>query len=148
MACSHRGPLLIGNWRFRIPGRGGLPNNSPGSLRTIRPEGDWCQQPKDITVSLNRLKRCYGEDRAPQRVDHDLRQLEDAKDNAEGPMRNAWVTNEGAAAAHALNQEGWGCPCTQSPGEVYPRHRTTAGAPPFQPTQGPGGHGSLHCSAS
>ena len=27
--CSHRGPLLIGNWRFRIQGHGGLPNNSP-----------------------------------------------------------------------------------------------------------------------
>ena len=70
-----------------------------GTLRTIRPEGDWCRQPKDITVSLNRLKRCYGEVRAPQQVDHDLRQLEDIKDNAEGPMRNAWVTDEGAAAA-------------------------------------------------
>ena len=31
-----------------------------GTLRTIRPEGDWCRQLKDITVSLNRLKRCYG----------------------------------------------------------------------------------------
>ena len=28
-----------------------------GTLRTIRPEGDWCRQPKDITVSLNRLKQ-------------------------------------------------------------------------------------------
>ena len=76
-----------------------------GTLRTIRPEGDWCRQPKDITVSLNRLKRCYGEARAPQQIDHDLRQLEDTEDNAQGPMRNALITNEGAAAAQALNQE-------------------------------------------
>ena len=76
-----------------------------GTLRTIRPEGDWCRQPRDITVSLNRLKRCHGESRAPQRVDLDLRQLEDVDDDAEGPMRNSWVTNEGAAAAQALNQE-------------------------------------------
>ena len=75
------------------------------TLRTIRPEGDWCRQPKEITVSLNRLKRCYGEIRAPQRVDHDLRELEDAEDGAEGPIRNAWVTDEGAAATQALNQE-------------------------------------------
>ena len=76
-----------------------------GTLHTIRPEGDWCRQPKDITISLNRLKLCYGEVRAPQRVDHDLRQLEDTEDNVEGPMRNAWITDEGAAAAQALNQE-------------------------------------------
>ena len=76
-----------------------------GTLRTIRPEGNWCRQPKDITVLLNRLKRCHGEARAPQRIDHDLHQLEDAEDNAEGPMRNAWITDEGAAAAQALNQE-------------------------------------------
>ena len=76
-----------------------------GTLRTIRPEGDWCRQLKDITISLNRLKRCYGEARAPQWIDHDLRQLEDTKDNAEGPMRNAWITDEGAPAAQALNQE-------------------------------------------
>ena len=75
------------------------------TLRTIRPEGDWCRQPKDITVSLNQLKRCYGEVRAPQRFDQDLRQLEDAEDNAEGPMGNAWITNEGAAATQALNQD-------------------------------------------
>ena len=43
------------------------------TLRTIWPEGDWCRQPKDITVSLNRLKRCYGQSQAPQRVDHHLR---------------------------------------------------------------------------
>ena len=76
-----------------------------GTLRTIRPEGDWCRQPKDITVSLNRLKRCYGEVRAPQRIDHDLQQLEDAEDNAEGPLGNAWVTDEAAAATQALNQD-------------------------------------------
>ena len=76
-----------------------------GTLRTIRPEGDWCRQTKDITISLNRLKRCCGEVRAPQRVDHDLRQLEDNEDKAEGPMNNAWITNEGAAATQALNQE-------------------------------------------
>ena len=76
-----------------------------GTFCTIRPEGDWCRQPKDITVSLNHLKHCHGEGRAPQRIDHDLRQLEDAEDNAEGPMRNTWITNEGAAAAQALNQE-------------------------------------------
>ena len=76
-----------------------------GTLRTIRPEGDWCRQLKDITVSLNRLKRCYGEVRTPQRVDHDLHRLEDTEDNAEGPMRNAWITDEGATAAQALNQE-------------------------------------------
>ena len=80
------------------------------ALRTIRPEGDWCQQPKDITISLNQLKRYYGESRASQQIDHDLRQLEDAEDNAEAPMRNAWVTNEGAAAAQALNQEAGDVP--------------------------------------
>ena len=76
-----------------------------GTLRTIRPEGDWCRQPKDITVSLNRLKHCYGKVRTPQQIDHDLRQLKDAKDNAEGPMGNTWVTDEGAAATQALNQD-------------------------------------------
>ena len=76
-----------------------------GTLRTIRPEGYWCRQSKDITVSLNRVKRCYGENRAPQKVDHDLRRLEDAEDNAEGPTRNAWVADEGAASAQALDQE-------------------------------------------
>ena len=76
-----------------------------GTLRTIRPEGYWYRQPKDITVSLNRVKRCYGENRAPQKVDHDLCRLEDAEDNAEGPMRNAWIANEGAASAQALDQE-------------------------------------------
>ena len=50
-----------------------------GTLRTNRPEGDWCRQPKDITVSLNRLKCCHREARAPQRIDHDLHQLEDAE---------------------------------------------------------------------
>ena len=75
-----------------------------GTLRTIRSEGDWCRQPKDITVSLSRLKRCYGESWAPQKVDHDLHQLED-EDNAEGPMRNAWVTDKGTTFAQALDQE-------------------------------------------
>ena len=55
-----------------------------GTLRTIHPEGSWCQQPKSITVSLNRLKRCRGEDSAPQQIDFDLRQLEDADDDAKG----------------------------------------------------------------
>ena len=76
-----------------------------GTLRTIRPEGSWCTQPKTITVSLNRLKRCHGEERAVQRVDFDLHQLEDADDDAEGPMRNAWITADGSAATRALNQE-------------------------------------------
>ena len=76
-----------------------------GTLRIIRPEGDWCRQLRDITVSLNRLKRCHGESHAPQRVDLDLRQLEYADDDAEGPTRNSWVTNKGAAATQALNQE-------------------------------------------
>ena len=95
-----------------------------GTLQTIRPEGDWCRQPKDITVSLNRLKRCYGEVRAPQQVDHDLRQLEDAKDDAEGPMGNTRVTNEGAAATQALNQDA---------GDVHApslREKTTSAASP------------------
>ena len=90
-----------------------IPNSGPwkvikqlsGTLRTIRPEGDWCRQPRDITVSLNRLKRCYGEVRAPQQIDQDLRQLEEAEDNAEGPMGNTWITDEGAAATQALNQD-------------------------------------------
>ena len=76
-----------------------------GTLRTIRPEGDWCRQPKDIIVLLNRLKRCLGEARALQRVDHDLRQFEDAEDGADGPMQNTWITDKGAAATQALNQE-------------------------------------------
>ena len=56
-----------------------------GTLCTIRPEGNCCDQPKTITVSLNRLKRCHGEERALQQVDFDLSQLEDADDDAEGP---------------------------------------------------------------
>ena len=95
-----------------------------GTLRTIRPEGDWCRQPKDITVSLNQLKRCYGEVRAPQRIDHDLQQLEDAEDNAEGPMGNTWVTDEAAAATQALNQDA---------GDVHApslREKTTSSATP------------------
>ena len=93
-------------------------------LRSIQPEGNWCRQPKEITVSLNRLKRCYGEARAPQQVDHDLRQLEDTKDGAEGPMGNAWVTDEGAATTQALNQEA---------GDVHApslREKTTSAATP------------------
>ena len=95
-----------------------------GTLRTIRPEGDWCRQPKDITVSLNRLKRCHGEVRAPQRIDHDLQQLEDAEDNAEGPLGNTWVTDEAAAATQALNQDA---------GDVHApslREKTTSSASP------------------
>ena len=76
-----------------------------GTLRTIHPEGSWCQHPKSITVSLNRLKRCHGEDGAPQRVDFALLQLKDADDDAEGPMTNSWVTTERATAARALNQD-------------------------------------------
>ena len=95
-----------------------------GTLRTIGPEGDWCRQPKDITVSLNRLKRCYGEVRAPQRVDHDLRKLEVTEDHAESPMMNAWITDKGAAAAQALNPEA---------GDVHApglREKTTSAAVP------------------
>ena len=76
-----------------------------GTLRAIRPEGSWCDQPKTITVSLNRLKHCHSEEQAPQRVEFDLRQLDDADDYAEGPMRNAWITMEGAAATRTLNQD-------------------------------------------
>ena len=32
-------------------------------------------------------------------------QLEDVNDDAEGPMRNAWITADGSAATRALNQE-------------------------------------------
>ena len=95
-----------------------------GTLRTILPEGDWCPQPKDITILLNWLKRCYWEARAPQRVDHHLRQLEEAEDNAEGPMRNAWITDKGAVATQALNQEA---------GDVHGpslREKTTSTATP------------------
>ena len=94
------------------------------TLRSIQPEGNWCRQPKEITVSLNRLKRCYGEARAPQQVDHDLCQLEDAEDGAEGPMGNAWVTYESSAATQALNQEA---------GDVHApslREKTTSAATP------------------
>ena len=73
------------------------------TLRTIRPEGDWCRQPKDITVSLNQLKRCYGKSCAPRKVDQ--QQLEDADDDAEGPLQNSWVTSAGAAADPTRNQE-------------------------------------------
>ena len=115
-----------------------------GTLRIIQTEGDWCRQPRDITVSLNRLKRCHKETRAPQRVDHDLHQLEDAEDNAEGPMQNAWITDKGAATTQALNQEA---------GDVHApslREKTTASTTPqpaflpFQPTSRCRRHGSLH----
>ena len=76
-----------------------------GTLHTIRPEGGWCRQPKDLTLSLNRLKRCRDESDAPQGIDHDQRKLEDANDDAEVPLQNAWVTNAGAAAGQTLNQE-------------------------------------------
>ena len=76
-----------------------------GILRMIQPEGSWCDQPKTINVSLNRLKCCHGKECAPQRVDFDLCQLEDADDDDEGPMRKAWITTEGAAATRALNQD-------------------------------------------
>ena len=119
-----------------------------GTLRTIRPEGDWCRQPKDITVSLNRLKRSYGESWAPQKVDHDLCRLDHAEDNAEGPMRNAWVTDEGAASAQALDQEA---------GDIHApsfREKSTSAAEPqpaprlFSRYKDPRGHGSSHCRAS
>ena len=73
---------------------------------------------------MNRLKRCYGEVRAPQRIDHDLHQPEDAEDNAEGPMGNTWVTDEAAAATQAINQDA---------GDVHApslRERTTSSATP------------------
>ena len=76
-----------------------------GTLCTIRPEGSWCDKPKTITVSLNRLKRCRGEELALQRVDFNLSQLEDADDDTEGPMTNAWITADGSATTRALNQE-------------------------------------------
>ena len=75
------------------------------TLRTIRPEGSWCTQPKTITVSLNCLKHCRGDERAVQRVDFNLNQLEDADDDAEGPMTNAWTTADGSAATRAPNHE-------------------------------------------
>ena len=60
---------------------------------------------KDLTLSLNRLKRCRDESDAPQGIDHDQRQLEDADDDAKGPLQNAWVTDAGAAIGQTLNQE-------------------------------------------
>ena len=103
--CLRRGHRLIGSWPSLTRDPGGPPNDSPARSAPSGPEGDWCRQPKDITVSLNRLKCCCGESWAPQKVDHDLRQLEDAEDNAEGPMRNAWVTDKGTTFAKALDQE-------------------------------------------
>ena len=38
-----------------------------------------------------------------QQAESDLRQLEDAEDNAEGTMQNSWITTEGTAANRALN---------------------------------------------
>ena len=77
-------------------------------------------------MPLNRLKRCRGENDAPQRVDHDLRQLEDTDDDAEGPMRNAWVTNGGAAATPALNQEVGDVPAPS----LREKSKSAAGPPP------------------
>ena len=101
-----------------------------GTLRTIQPEGSWCKQPRTITVSLNHLKCCHGEESAPQRVDHDLRQLKDADDDAEGPMRNAWITTDGAAAARALNQDAGD---VHAPSLREKRATITAAKPPPAP---------------
>ena len=98
-----------------------------GTLRTIRPESSWCDQPKTITVSLNRLKRCHGKERAPQRVDFNIRQLEDADNDGEGPMRNAWITTEGAATTRALNQDVGD---VQAPSLKEKRALSTATEPP------------------
>ena len=57
-----------------------------GTLRMIHPKGSWCKQPKTIAVSLNHLKRCHGESPALQQVDFDLFHLEDADEDAEGPV--------------------------------------------------------------
>ena len=94
-----------------------------GTLRTIQPEGSWCRQPKNITVSLNQLKLCHGNESAPQQVESDLCQLEDAEDDAEGPMWNSWITTEGTAATLALNQDS---------GDVHPpslREKRAVGTP-------------------
>ena len=91
-----------------------------GTLRTIRPEGDWCRQPKDITVSLNRLKRCYGESWAPQKVDHDLRQLEDAEDNAEGPIEECVSHRQRCRLRAGTRPRGRGRPCAQFHGRSLP----------------------------
>ena len=84
-----------------------------GTIHSICPEGNWCAQPKTITMSLNRLKRCHVEERAPQQVSFDLAQLEDATDDAEGPMRNAWITTEGAAASASFESGRRRCPRAQ-----------------------------------
>ena len=59
---------------------------------------------------------------------HDRQQLEDADDDAKGPMQNAWVTNAGATASQALKQEV---------GEVHAlsireKPKSAAGPPPAQ----------------
>ena len=88
---------LTGPWR--VTGQLG------GTLRTIHPEGSWCLKPKSITVSLNRLKRCRSNDPvAPQQVPFDLQLLEGEDEDAEGPMRNTWLTADGDTARQALNQ--------------------------------------------
>ena len=88
---------LTGPWR--VTGQLG------GTLRTIHPEGSWCARPKSITVSLNRLKRCRGNDPvAPQQVQFDLQLLEGEDEDAEGPMANTWLTADGDTARQALNQ--------------------------------------------
>ena len=93
-----------------------------GTLRTIHPEGSWCQHPKSIMVSLNRLKRCHGEEGALQRVNFHLRQLEDADDDAEGPMTNSWVTTECTLATQALNQDAGDVHAPSLQGEGTSQH--------------------------
>ena len=89
---------LTGPWR--VTGQLG------GTLRTIHPEGSWCLKPRSITVSLNRLKRCRGNDPvAPQQVQFDLQLLEGEDEDAEGPMKNTWLTADGDTARLALNQD-------------------------------------------
>ena len=120
------------------------------TLRTIQLERSWCKQPRAITVSLNRLKSCHGEESAPQRIDHDLQQMDDADDDAEGPMRNAWITTEGAAAARALNQVA---------GDVHAlslrekkatstQRRASTGSSIHQPLSGPGRCCPINCRTS
>ena len=75
-----------------------------GTLRTIYPDGNWCKQPRAITVSLNRLKRCRGTSEPQQIVEFDLRQLEHLDGDAEGPMMNTGITNEAAVTRRTLNQ--------------------------------------------
>ena len=96
---------LSGDRKLAIPYTGPwrVVQQTSRTLRTIQPEGNWCRQPLNITVSMNQLKRCHGDESAPQQVEFDLRQLEDA-DDVEGPMPNSWITTEGTASIRALNQ--------------------------------------------